>query len=88
MVEPRILWNYGKLFIWKSELFFSIRQTKLFWINLKHYSQIFSNDRLCKTTNSESTKAYSRAIVTVWDNHLSNATSDHFFLSPKEKIAL
>ena len=29
---------------------FSIKQTKLFWINLKHYSQTCSNDYLCKTT--------------------------------------
>ena len=29
---------------------FSIRQTKLFWINLKHYSQTCSNEPLCKTT--------------------------------------
>ena len=29
---------------------FSIRQTKLFWINLKHYSQTCSNEHLCKKT--------------------------------------
>ena len=44
---------------------FSIRQRKLFWINLKHYSQICSNDHLRKTTNSESAQANSRTVVTV-----------------------
>ena len=50
MVELRILWSYGELYIWKSELIFSIRQMKLFWINLKHCSQTCSNEHLCKTT--------------------------------------
>ena len=76
------LWEIIHLKIWTH---FSIRQTKLFWINLKHYSQTFLNDHLCKTTNSESAQANSGIIVTVWDNHLSNATSDHFFCLPKEK---
>ena len=47
-------------------------------INLKHYSQTYPNDHLCKTTNAESAQANSRPIVTVQDNHLSNATSDYF----------
>ena len=29
---------------------FSIRQTKLLWINLKHHSQTCWNEHLCKTT--------------------------------------
>ena len=41
------LWEIIHLKIWTH---FSIRQTKLFWINLKHYSQSCSNDHLCKTT--------------------------------------
>ena len=41
------LWEITHLKIWTR---FSIRQTKLFWINLKHYSQTCSNDHLCKTT--------------------------------------
>ena len=56
------LWEIMHLKIWTH---FSIRQTKLFWINLKHYSQTCSNDRLCKTTDSESAQANSRTIVTV-----------------------
>ena len=30
---------------------FSIRQTKLFWINSKYYSQTCSDDHLCKMTS-------------------------------------
>ena len=56
------LWEILHLKIWTH---FSIRQTKLFWIKLKHYSQTCSNDHLCKTTNSESALANSRTIVTV-----------------------
>ena len=41
------LWEIIHLKIWTH---FSIRQTKLFWINLEHYSQTCSNDHLCKTT--------------------------------------
>ena len=41
------LWEIMHLKIWTH---FSIRQTKLFWIKLKHYSQTCSNDHLCKTT--------------------------------------
>ena len=36
-------------------------------------------------TNAELTQANSHAIVTVQDDHLSNATSDHFFVSQMEK---
>ena len=57
-------------------------------INLKHYSQTCSNDHLCKTTNAESTQANSRSVVTVQDDHLSNATSDYFFWLQNEKKAL
>ena len=41
------LWEIIYLKIWTH---FFIRQTKLFWINLKHYSQTCSNIQLCKTT--------------------------------------
>ena len=41
------LWEIIHLKIWTH---FSIRQTKLFWINLKHYSQSCSSDHLCKMT--------------------------------------
>ena len=41
------LWEVIHLKIWT---YFSIRQTKLFWINLNHYSQTCSNDHLCKIT--------------------------------------
>ena len=33
-------------------------------INLKHYSETWSNDHLCKTTKAESAQANSRQIVT------------------------
>ena len=42
-----VLWEIIHLKIWTH---FSIRQTKLFWIKLKHYSHTCSNDHLCKTT--------------------------------------
>ena len=55
-------------------------------INLKHYNQTCSNDHLCKMTNAESAQANSHPIVTVQDDHLSNATSNYFFDSQmKEK---
>ena len=41
------LWKIIHLKIWTH---FSISQTKLFWINLKHYSQTCSNEHLCKMT--------------------------------------
>ena len=52
---------------------FSIRQTNLFWINLKHYSQTCSNNQLCKTATSlrqpmlsaGSAQANSHTIITV-----------------------
>ena len=57
------LWEIMHLKIWTH---FSIRQTKLFWINLKHYNQTCSNDHLLsKTTNAESVQANSPTIVTV-----------------------
>ena len=52
---------------------------------LKHYSQTCSNNLLCKTTNAESAQANSRTIVTVQDDRLPNANSDHFFLTSKWK---
>ena len=36
-------------------------------------------------TNAESTQANSHTIVTVQDDRLSNATSDHFFVSQMKK---
>ena len=51
--------------------------------NLKHYSQACSNDLLCKTTNTKPAQANSRTIVTVQDDRLSNANSEHFFLTSK-----
>ena len=36
-------------------------------------------------TNAESAQANSRPTVTVQDDHLSNATSDYIFLTPKWK---
>ena len=48
-------------------------------INLKHYDQTCSNNHLWETTNAESAQANSHPIVTIQDNRLSNATSDHFF---------
>ena len=41
------LWEIIHLKIWTH---FSIKQTKLFWIKLKHCSQTCSNDHPCKTT--------------------------------------
>ena len=41
------LWEIIYLKIW---IHFSIRQMKLFWINLRHYSQTCSNNHLCMTT--------------------------------------
>ena len=48
-------------------------------INLKHYNQTCSNDHVCNTTNAESAQGNSHPIVTVQDDHPSNATSDYFF---------
>ena len=48
------------------------------------YSQTCSNDHLSKTTNVQTTQANSRTVVTVLDNNLRNATSDHFFCLPNE----
>ena len=56
------LWEIILLKIWTH---FSIRQSKLFWINLKYYNQTCSNDHLCKMTNAESAQANSHAIFTV-----------------------
>ena len=74
MVEPRI---FGAMVNYISEHLNSI--------NLKHYSQTCSSDHLCKTTKAESAQANSLPIVTVQDDHLSNTTSNHFFLTPKWK---
>ena len=41
------LWEIIHLKVWTN---FSIRQTKFFWINFKHYSQTCSNEHPCKTT--------------------------------------
>ena len=41
------LWEIIHFKIWTH---FSIRQTNLFWINLKHCGQTCSNDHLCKTS--------------------------------------
>ena len=48
-------------------------------INLKHYSETCSNEDLCKTTNAE----YAKQIPI--QSLLFNATSNHFFLTPKSK---
>ena len=66
---------------------------KLFWINLKHYSETCSNNHLSKTTthlkrpmlSAESAQANSCTIVIVYDYHLSNATSDYFFITQMKK---
>ena len=36
-------------------------------------------------TNAESVQANSHAVITVYDDHLSNATSNQFFSHPHEK---
>ena len=54
-------------------------------IDLKHYSQTCSNGHLCKASNADSTQENSHRIVTVQDDNLSNAISDHFFWLPNEK---
>ena len=41
------LWEVIHLKLWTR---FCIRQMKLFWVNLKHYSQTCSNDHLFKIT--------------------------------------
>ena len=41
------LWEIIHLKIWTL---FSIRQMKLFWVNLNHYSQTCSNNHICKMT--------------------------------------
>ena len=53
MVEPMNLWSYWITF------------KHLNSINLNHYSQACSNDRLSKTTNAESVEANSCPIVTI-----------------------
>ena len=40
---------------------------------------------MSKATNTEFAQANSPTIVTVQDDHLSNATSDQFFCPPNEK---
>ena len=50
MVEPRIFWGCGKLYIWKSELIFASDKQNYSELTVKHYSQICSNNHLCKTT--------------------------------------
>ena len=57
------------------------------WLVVK-YSQTYSNDHLYKTTNAEPAQSNSHAIVTVQDDHLSNATSNHFFVSQMKKTCL
>ena len=42
-------------------------------------------DHSSKTTNTESAQAISHKIVTASDDHLSNATSDHFFVTQMKK---
>ena len=41
------LWEITQL---KIGTHFCIQQTKIFWINLEHYSQTCSNDHLCRAT--------------------------------------
>ena len=53
MVKPMILQSYG------------IKFEHLNSINLNHYSQACLNDRLCKTTDTESVQANSSLIVTI-----------------------
>ena len=43
------------------------------------------DDHLSKATAAESVQANSHTVVTVWVDHLSNATSDLFFSLPNEK---
>ena len=45
-----------------------------------------SDNHLSKMTNTESAQANSHIIITVQDNHLSNATRYHFFVSQMKKI--
>ena len=40
---------------------------------------------LVKTSNAESAQTNFYTVITVWDDHLSNATSDHFFVSQIKK---
>ena len=41
-----------------------------------------------KATNAKSAQASSHAVVTIWDDHMSNVTSGHFFVSQKKKHPL
>ena len=59
MMKPMIFWSCGDTF------------EHLNSINLNHYIQACSNNRLCQTTNAESVQANSHPIV--------NANSNHFF---------
>ena len=59
MMKPMIFWSCDVTF------------EHLNSINLNHYIQACSNNRLCQTTNAESVQANSHPIV--------NATSNHFF---------
>ena len=47
-MEPMILWGYGKLYIWKSELIFP--SDKWNYSKLTHCSQTCSDDRVYKMT--------------------------------------
>ena len=71
MVEPRILWSCGKLYIWKSELIFpSDKQNyselsfKALQSNLLKQPHLQDN-HLSKMTNAESAQANSHTIIPV-----------------------
>ena len=48
---------------------------------ISHYSKNYSYDHL----HAESTQANNHTIITVYNNHLSNATSNHFSLPNAKK---
>ena len=56
------------------------------WSNLFKRPPLEDNHS-SKATNSESAQANPHTIISLLDNSLSTATSDHFFLSPKQKEA-
>ena len=65
------LWEIMHLKIWTH---FSIRQTKLFWINFKHYSQ-----------RRPMLSPFKQLLLLLVDNHLSNATRDLYSVSQMKK---
>ena len=66
---------------WNSKVILKQKTLAFLWsisYSKMKYSQTCSNNHSSKMTNLEFPQANPHTVVTVWDNHLSNAASDHF----------